>query len=134
VTSLGEVAFALAVIGAWGVLVPTVAVEEAGLIPSMKRAWRLLSGSRWRLMAIFVVVIVIAALPSTLTAVFMRPISDALHLNVAPRDAFRAELEVASVLGSIVTATWRVMVGVAYLELRRVQEGVVVGDVAEVFA
>jgi hypothetical protein len=133
-TTFGEVTFALAVTGAWGIVVPVVAVEQAGLLASMQRAWRLLSGNRWRLVAILAVVTVIAALPSTLAEVFMRPIYNALHLNGRPRDVFRAELEVARVLGSIVTATWQVMVGVTYLELTRVREGIVVGEVAEVFA
>jgi hypothetical protein len=133
-TTLGELIVALAVAGGWGIIVPVVVAEGGGPFGSMARAWRLLSGNRWRLVALYAVVIVIGALPSTIATVLVVPISETLHLAGKASSYFRTEIQVAGALGLIVTAVWRVMVGVAYLELRRVKEGVSESDIAEIFA
>lgn len=126
--ALVELAFAAVITACWGVFVPVAIVEEGGARVSWSRAWRLLSGSRWRLIAIYVVLTVMTALAVRVAF----PITETLHL--AGRGYFAIELEVADWLSSMVAATWQVMIASTYLELRRVREGVVVGDLAEVFA
>lgn len=133
-TGFAELAFALVTIGCWGVVAPVAIVEGGGLWNALARAWRLLSGSRWRLVAIYIVVSVGGAAPAMLAAALTLPFEGALHAAGYSASFLRIEFGAAAFLASIVMATWRVMIAVAYLELRRVREGIVVGDVAEVFA
>lgn len=131
--ALVELAFTAVITACWGVFVPVAIVEEGGARVSWSRAWRLLSGSRWRLLAIFVVLAVITASPGVLVGFVAFPVTEALHL-AGQRSYFLIEAEVADWLSSMVAATWQVMIASTYLELRRVREGVAVGDLAEVVA
>jgi hypothetical protein len=132
--ALGRIAFALAIQAFWGVLIPVVIVEGHGLGASLARAWRLLSGNRWRFVALFALISVIEILPRIIAEALLFPMATALRLQVRPETYLRFVLEVAGALGALVTAVWCVMIAVAYLELRRGREGVAAEDVADIFA
>jgi len=133
-TGVAELVFAFAATAGWGLVAAVAIVEGGGPWAVLARAWRLASGSRWQLIAIYVVVILVGALPAVLAAAVTIPFDAALRAAGAGPGFIRTEFAVAGVLGSLVASTWRVMVAVAYLELRRAREGVAVGEVAEVFA
>jgi hypothetical protein len=120
----------------WGLIVPVVVAEQEGLVLSLGRAWRLLSGDRWRFLALFVAILVAGALPGMIGTAVVLPIIRSMVIHGLDNALVyvRIETAVTGILGVIVIATWQVTVAVAYLELRRLKEGVVLGDVAEIFA
>jgi hypothetical protein len=119
----------LAITAGWGLVIPVVVVERLGLAAALVRAWRLLSGNRWRLLALFVVMDVAGGLPSLLGSGLALWAAETLHRA----GLMRTEERIVSTIDVAVFAVWPVMVGVAYLELRRLREGVVAGDVSQIF-
>jgi hypothetical protein len=115
-------------------LIPVVIVERRRLIPALGRAWNLVSGNRWRLLALFVVVGVIGSLPGILGPIVTLPITEAIHHSGRMADFRSVERPVSRAFEVIVASVWPVMTGVIYLELRRLREGIADGDVSEIFA
>ena len=132
--SAGRTIYALAIAAGWGVLIPVVLAEKQGLGPSLARAWQLLSGDRWRFLALYVVASVVGFMPAMIASVIMVPIALGMHVTHGLADYFRVELGVTGALSVVVNATFQVMVAVAYLELRRAREGVGVEEASEIFA
>ena len=132
--SAGRTIYALAIAGGWGVLIPVVLAEKEGLGPSLARAWRLLSGDRWRFVALYVIASVVGFAPTMIADVIMVPIALGMHATHRLGDYFRVQMAVVGALSVVVNAAFQVMVAVAYLELRRVREGVGVEEASEIFA
>jgi hypothetical protein len=127
-SGLGEVAFALVVTGCFGVVVPVVVGERQDLVASLRRAWGLLAGSRWRLLVLFVVVMVLAATPSLIATLSYA------RLGPEARPFLRTELAVAGWIGSVLFSTWQVFVSAAYMELVRNERGALDDEIVQVFA
>ncbi|HWF00541.1 MAG TPA: hypothetical protein VG248_12145, partial [Caulobacteraceae bacterium] len=132
--SAGRTTYALAIAAGWGVLIPVVLVEKEGLGPALARAWRLLSGDRWRFLALYVVFSVVSLVPTMIADVIMVPIALGMHATHRLADYFRVQMAVVGALSVVVNAAFQVMVAIAYLELRRAREGVSVEEASEIFA
>jgi hypothetical protein len=133
-SSVAATIFWLALAAGWGLLIPVVVVERRRLIPALGRAWNLISGNRWRLLALFVVVGVIGSLPGILGPIVTLPITEAIHYSGRLADFRSVERLVSRAFEVIVASVWPVMTGVIYLELRRLRDGIADGDVSEIFA
>jgi hypothetical protein len=63
---VGVAAAALFLITRWSLLAPAVVIEELGPVAALRRSWRLVSGSTWRLVALGLLVnVVLGILAST---------------------------------------------------------------------
>jgi hypothetical protein len=118
----------LVLVGA-GIVSAVVVGERRGTVGSLSRAWRLMSGSRWRLVALSFL-IKAGAFVADLIWPLWRAALRSSHAGAAIPAGDWAIFG----LGRGVDAIWAIVLAAAYLELRRAREGVVEGDVAQIFA
>ncbi|MGO1074859.1 hypothetical protein [Inquilinus sp. CA228] len=112
----------LIVLCAFYVAVPVCVVEEAGIRASLSRSRRLTAGSRWRILAIAVLLFVVGV------------ILGALFGFVARRALGPVEIAVAQQLLQVcLSAYGAVVVGVVYYQLRAAKDGVDIETLAGVF-
>jgi len=113
-----------------GIVSAVVVGERRGTVGSLGRAWRLMSGSRWRFVALCLLV---EAGPAVVGVIWSlgRVALGSSHPAAA---AITAGSWAVFALERGVDAVWAVVVAAAYLELRRAREGAVEGDVAQIFA
>jgi hypothetical protein len=112
----------------WGLIVPTAIVEPRGVFAALARSWTLLSGNRARFAALYVVMAVVTAVPGFLGPLLTVPLSTNGFLL-----ALRVEGAAVALLSGLVNGVWLVMIAASYLELRRLREGVVLGEVSDIF-
>ena len=123
-----DIAISLAAAGAVGVLMPVVLAERRGLIGSLARTWRLMAGSRWRFVALFLLYCAVGFAIGFLRTTFQ-----------IGRSHGGTEFEVALnwVVGALdagIDGFWAVIVAGCYLELRVIRDGPPHDQAAEVFA
>jgi hypothetical protein len=110
-----------------GIYSPVVLAEGLGPVAAVRRSFTLLSGSRWKFVALYLVAQLIAVAPRFAAQL----------VGLAPLDTetiYLADL-VAGQLGlDAVLVWWSAVAVAAYLELARLREGLVPRDVVEVFA
>lgn len=110
----------------WAVAIPVQVNEKRGVRASMSRSAELTKGSRWALLGLFVIFIIIAFvvqwIVGMLTALMMG------SLGLIP----------ALAIGALVSTVWSIMgailLAVSYVELRLIKDGANVKDLAEIFA
>lgn len=120
--SMLELTLAVVATAAVGVLIPVVIEERRGLLWSTSRAFRLMQGARWKVIALLMLYILAVALLSIPAAV--------LRLS----HAGTAAAWVTSLLSAAMGALWCVVVAASYLELRETKEGAPHDQTAETFA
>ena len=106
----------------WSVAIPVLIQEQLGVFGSMSRSRALTKGSRWSLFGLFLILIILALVIQSMSAVVVY----LFHGIIA---AFLAALvqTVVSMVISVATA-------VSYVELRQAKEGTSVGELAEIFS
>jgi hypothetical protein len=112
----------------WAVAVPALVVERHGVFAAFGRSAELTKGARWRVLGLFLVLVVIYWLLSLVVGIFgLGMYSPATGLTLG------------SILGTvivqtIVNALWGTIQPSLYVELRQWKEGDSVQNLAEVFA
>lgn len=114
----------------WSVASPAMVIERGGIIGSLTRSAELTKGSRWKILAMFLVLIVAYWLLSLVVGV--------VGLTEY-RPATAAGLTIANLIGSIVLGTaFNTAAGAMwpslYVELRHAKEGTSIESLEQVFA
>lgn len=111
----------------WSVAIPILIQERAGVFGSMSRSRELTRGNRWRLFALFLIIVVmvwIVQVAFGLLSFFGASLGQAsLSLAVA-----------AAINGTVSSVLITTAAAVSYIELRRVKEGTSIDELAQVFA
>lgn len=111
----------------WAVAVPVLVQEREGVFGSLSRSRALTKGSRWRLFAMFLVVLVVLwvlQIPLGLISLLGASIGPAA---VAPAISAGISATLSSVFSTTIAA-------VSYIELRRIREGTSIDELAQIFA
>jgi hypothetical protein len=110
----------------WWVVVPSIVVEQAGPIGALSRSYRLVSGHRWGVLGLLILVPVANWL-----------VSKVLENLIAVTSSSMAVVSILSILGILASlffvALGSVMAAVGYYHLRAEKEGFGVDDLAHVF-
>lgn len=114
-----------------GIYSPVVLAEGLGPVAAVRRSFTLLSGSRWKFVALYLVAQLIAAAPGFAA----REVAQLGGLIRFGAEALSLATLVAGQLGlDAVLVWWSAVAVAAYLELARLREGLAPRDVVEVFA
>ncbi len=139
--TLTLLSWALAVVltFSFAVFAPVVLSERAGLLEALGGAWRLMDGSRWKLLALYLLVQAMIAASAYIARLgVMVAWPAALPWPQANLLELILRVLVGGAVGQLpaaaLQALWAVLIAVAYLELRRLHDGLGPGQVAEVFA
>lgn len=106
----------------WAVTMPVLIQERRGILDSMARSRDLTAGSRWPMLGLWVILVVVSALMSLVINRVAIPLN--VTFGLLADAVVRAAL---LVLSSVVMA-------VTYIELLRIKEGTGVEDLAEIFS
>jgi hypothetical protein len=125
-----QMAINIGSLAAFFVLTPVALTERRSLPDVLLRTWRLMSGSRWKVVSLYllygVVVIVVVALPSAAVVIADRGHSVATGSTVANW--------IISAGSEAIAACWAVVTASTYLELLRLHEGPPHDQLADIFA
>lgn len=111
----------------WAVAIPVLVQERAGVFGSLSRSRALTRGSRWRMLAMFVVLFVtlwVLQIPLAMLGAVGSSFGSAF---IGPAIATGIAATLSSVMGTTIAA-------VSYIELRRIREGTSVDELAQIFA
>ncbi|MBX3479114.1 MAG: hypothetical protein KF842_01850 [Caulobacter sp.] len=121
----------------WVVVVPVRVVENAGVFESFGRSMRLTEGSRWSILLLFVIYVVLSAIVGAIvTAVAMGVAAGVggLASLQGPSTAMTiVQVVVSPLIGSLSAMIGASGVAAIYTELRTIKEGVVPEQLASVF-
>ncbi|TJV19656.1 hypothetical protein [Mesorhizobium sp.] len=106
----------------WSVSIPVLIQERLGVFGSMSRSRSLTKGSRWALFGLFLILMIIALVIQSMSAVVIY-----LFHGIAAA-------VLAALVQTIVSMVISVATAVSYVELRQVKEGVSVDELAEIFS
>ncbi|MER8633106.1 hypothetical protein NKH55_25565 [Mesorhizobium opportunistum] len=106
----------------WSVSIPVLIQERLGVFGSMSRSRALTKGSRWALFGLFLILMIIALVIQSMSAVVIY-----LFHGIAAA-------VLAALVQTIVSMVISVATAVSYVELRQVKEGVSVDELAEIFS
>jgi hypothetical protein len=127
-----EVAYDAALTVAVGPYVALVLAEAPVLSEALRRSWRLLSGNRWRITAIWIVYLVTSVaigLTYALVPTFL-----IVEEHVSPRTFMMIISQATGFVSQVLDVIWLVAFAAVYVELRRLRPAFGSSDVAEVFA
>jgi hypothetical protein len=85
VTPLGLVLVvpAVALVTLWSVVTPAIVLERQGVFAAFRRSQRLVSGDFWRVLAVVLVTVVLAAIVATMIVALLSPLPPFFDLYVA---------------------------------------------------
>lgn len=114
----------------WAVAVPSLVIEREGVFAAFRRSAQLTEGSRWKILGLCIVLLVIYWLMSTAVAV----VGLRMYSPANP-----GGLGLSSMIGSILVGTifnmlWGTIQPSLYVELRQAKEGGSLENLEEVFA
>ncbi len=109
----------------WWVAVPAVVVERAGIGDSLKRSAALTKGNRWRILGVFLVLVIIGIALTYPLQFFGLAIKDIVGLIPL--------LVLSLVVVTFSKVIYAVAVGVGYYQLRVAKEGADINQIAAVF-
>jgi len=115
----------------WSVATPAVVVDQRGVIHALRRSAELTKGARWKIFALFLVVLVAYWLLATAFAMF--GLGDPALAEGAP-SLSPTQLIGTAILGTIVNAVWGTLQPSLYVELRQWKEGSDLENLEQVFA
>jgi hypothetical protein len=115
----------------WAVAIPVLVIERLGVFASLGRSAELTKGARWKILGLFLLLIVIYLLLSAVLAV--------VGLKMYSPATAAGGIRAANLIGSIIVSTifnmlWGTIQPSLYVELRQAKEGVGVEDLQDVFA
>ncbi|PBC00793.1 hypothetical protein CK220_29490 [Mesorhizobium sp. WSM3860] len=106
----------------WSVAIPVLIQERLGVFGSMSRSRALTKGSRWALLGLFVILVIIGLVIQSISGVAVY-----LFHGIAAAVVAAMVQSMGSMVGSVAAA-------VSYVELRQVKEGTSVDELAEIFS
>lgn len=115
----------------WAVAVPALVVERVGVFDALRRSAELTKGSRWKILGLFVVLLLIYWV--------LQAMLGAIGLTMYGGATAAAGLTIANLIGSVILSTifntmWGTIQPSLYVELRQSKEGDSADRLAEVFA
>lgn len=115
----------------WAVAVPALVVERDGVFAAFRRSSELTKGSRWKIFALCIVLLVIYWLLSVVVGL--------VGLGMYSPSTAAAGLSIANLLGSVIVGTifnmlWGTIQPSLYVELRQAKEGGSLENLEQVFA
>lgn len=115
----------------WSVATPAVVVDQGGVLHALRRSAELTKGARWKILALFLVVII----AYWLLAIALGAIgfSDVTMSDAAPTLSV-SQLIGSVVLGTIFNVVWGTIQPSLYVELRQWKEGTDLEGLEQVFA
>jgi len=113
----------------WAVAVPVLVIERPGVISSFSRSAELTKGARWKILGLFLVLLVIYWLLTLVMGL----------VGLSTYGASATGFSVANLVGGLVAGTafnilWGTIQPSLYVELRQAKEGVAATDLEQVFA
>ena len=115
-------------VSALGVVTPVIIAEQRTLFGALGRTWRLMSGSRWKVLALYLLVFAIGV------ALSFPELGLRMAYRASPHSgAYQAVLWGFSAAYEVLDAFFAVMLASSYLELRRLREGAPHEQLATVF-
>jgi hypothetical protein len=111
------------------VAVPACVVERLGVAASIRRSLELTRGQRWRLLLMYVAIVLVSYIPSVVIGIGTLLVGDALSAAQSSTTIWNLTLRTA--LSALMFAAAE---GCAYVELRRLKEGAGAANLAQVFA
>lgn len=114
----------------WSVSVPALVEERRGVFDSLKRSNALSRGSRWRIFALGLIILVISAVPGVLSLTAVGLSANA----VQSMTSFSPLLIFAGLLSAIASLFVVAILAALYVELRSIHDGVAPDRLAEMFA
>lgn len=124
-----DIGGAMVAVAMVGLFTPAVLFERLGLVDGLARAWRLMAGARGKLAALYLAVGA-AVVFSVFPIGFLGWGLNHWRPGVGPPWLDNVSFAVAA----LVNCSWSVFIAAAYLEQRRLHEGVLPEEVAEIFA
>jgi hypothetical protein len=115
----------------WAVAVPSLVIERTGIMAAFGRSSELTKGSRWKILGLFLVLVVTYWLCSLVLGI--------VGLSMYGANTSAAGLSVGNLIGSIILGTifnvlWGAIQPSLYVELREAKEGTSMGNLEQVFA
>lgn len=115
----------------WAVAVPVLVIEGTGVFASFGRSAELTKGARWKILGLFLVLIVIYWLLTVVLGL--------IGLSMYGTGTSAAGVPIANLVGSVIAGTafnllWGTIQPSLYVELRQAKEGVAIEDLEQVFA
>lgn len=123
---------AVAVFSAWFYIklaftIPTAVMEDIGIIPALKRSWKLTKGSFWK---IFGVILLTSLIVSFLTYGMNAVISLIISAAMMVSQNFSVMMSLSAILGTIITGLampfYGAVLGLLYVDTRMRREGLAV--------
>lgn len=115
----------------WAVAVPTLVVERVGIFDALRRSAELTKGSRWRILGLYVVLVIIYWVFEAVIGV----VGLKMYGSLAAASGFTLGNVIASIiLGTVSNTLWGTIQPSLYVELRQAKEGDSAERLAEVFA
>jgi hypothetical protein len=121
-------ASALLAVAMIGLVTPVIISEHRKPISAIGRAWRLLRGSRWKLLAMYLLILAAETAIGFLEARVRQAYRADVH-----NGAYLTVLWAFTALVDVFEAFWAVVLASTYLELRQLREGAPHDQVAELF-
>lgn len=114
----------------WSMAAPVCVVERAGPFRSLGRSRELTKGHRWKILGLFLLVLISGLIVGLVIGVIFRAI-----VGLAPADGFRiaATQTVSLIWNAMWSAFFAVTFAVAYHDLRVAKEGVDTNQIAAIF-
>ena len=122
-----DVAVAAIAVAAVGVFTPVALSEHRDFRGALVRSWRLMSGGRRKMVALYLVLFVVVVIVSAIGGIA------AVWLRSGGRPNVIAEWTVRA-LSTVIVDFWGVFIAASYLDLRRLHEGALPDQLAEDFA
>jgi hypothetical protein len=122
-----DIAVAAVAVAAVGVFTPVALSEHGDIRRSLIRSWRLMSGGRRGVVALYLVLFVVVVIISAVGGIAAIWLRSGGTPNAVVGWTVRA-------LSTVVIDFWGVLVAVSYLDLRRLHDGALPDQLAEVFA
>jgi len=116
----------------WAVAVPSLVVERAGVFEAFSRSAELTKGARWKILALFVLLLVVYWLLSIVLALIGLGTFSAANLSAAGPTVANAIGGV--IVGTVFNALWGTIQPSLYVELRQAREGGSMESLEEIFA
>ena len=114
----------------WSVAVPALVEERVGIFGALKRSNALTRGSRWRIFALGIILIVVISIPSFLSAAVI----GVSGLRGAGLGTITPAILVFGLVTALATLFALAVLASTYVELRYVKDGIAPDRLAEVFA
>jgi hypothetical protein len=113
----------------WAVAAPAVVAENAGVFESLSRSRALTKGSRWKILGLYLVLVVVALLIAGASSVIFGSAA------AARQAAFLSGFSILNaIVNTITTAIWGTIQTSLYVELRDAKEGPQAQQLGTIFA